>query len=440
MLRLYDTRHRRVEPVLPQGARSMRVYGCGPAAGRVTSLGDLRAGLLADLVRRVVERRGVRVVRCLGLTDLGRPPAGHGAEGRGRRDAFEAEALALNIHPPQHSPEVSETVGPVIEMIARLVERGHAYPASDGSVLFDATSFPSYGELSGNRLERLRPRAGEAGPRKRHPADWVLWRPTEEEPAWRAPWGRGVPGRHIGCSAMALRSLGERIDLHVGGIDLCFPHHENERAQSDAVTGHEVVAHWAHSGHLLFDGHELDGRAGGAPALGEVTRAGLDPLAVRLALLEHRHRGRLDLTWQALRVADATLRRWRSRVAGWAEAPSRPMPSGPVSAIEDAFDDDLDTPLALRLLRGLERDEAVAPGARLEAFLHLDRVLGLDLSCGIGRSENLPPGAAELLQRRPRAREAGDWAAADRLRAELAGLGVLVRDTPEGQDWSVRPS
>lgn len=438
MLRLYDTRHRRVEPIVPPGARSMRVYGCGPVAGHTVHLGDLRTGLLTDLVRRIAERRGVRVVVCLGFSDLGHPPP----DGSGRFEAFTADALALNIHPPERSPEVSETVGPVVEMIAKLIERGHAYPAPDGSVFFDAASFPSYGELSGNRPEELRPAVWEADPPKRHLADWVLWRPARDEPAWRAPWGRGVPGRHIGCSAMALHSLGERIDLHVGGIDLCFPHHENERAQSDAATGHEVVAHWAHSGHLLFEGREPYGHTSslGIPTLGEVTGAGLDPLAVRLALLGYRYRGRLNLTWETLRVADATLRRWRSRVAGWAESPSRPMPAGPVSAIENALDDDLDTPTALRLLRTLERDEAVAPGARFETFLHLDRFLGLDLASGIGRSPSLPPGAAELLQRRPRAREAGDWAAADRLRAELAGLGVLVRDTPEGQDWSVRPA
>lgn len=235
---------------------------------------------------------------------------------------------------------------------------------------------------------------------------------------------------------MSLRFLGEHIDLHTGGIDLRFPHHEDERAQSDSAAGHEVVRHWVHGEHLLFDGRKMAKSTGNMVLLGDVADAGLDPLAVRLALLEHRHRQQMNLTWDTLRAADKTLRRWRSRVAGWSESPSGPMPAERVAAIEAAFDDDLDTPTALRLLRELERDDAIAPGSRFEAFLHLDQVLGLDLSIDIGRSRSLPPGAAELLRQRDRARDARDWAAADRLRDELAALGVKIADTPEGQTWA----
>lgn len=238
---------------------------------------------------------------------------------------------------------------------------------------------------------------------------------------------------------MSLRFLGEHIDVHTGGIDLRFPHHEDERAQSDATAGHEVVRHWVHGEHLLFDGRKMSKSTGNVVLLKDVTDAGLDPLAVRLALLEHRHRQQMNLTWDTLRAADKTLRRWRGQVAEWSESPSGPMPADRVSRIEAAFDDDLDTPLALRLLRELERDGSISPGSRFEAFLHLDQILALDLSLDIGRSvrpKPLPGGAAELLERRSRARDAKDWAASDRLRDELAALGVKVVDTPEGQTWS----
>lgn len=459
MLRLYDTRHRQIEPVVPPGARSMRMYTCGPTVYRHAHVGNLRSYLLSDLIRRVCERNRVRVVVCRNITDVGHlvddaeiDPGGEDkilaqarAEGRTAleiarfyEDAFLADTSALNIRPPEYSPRATETIDPMVEMIAKLISKGHAYAVPDGSVFFDAASFPGYGEISGNRLDRLRPghRVEGVDPRKRFHADWALWKPSDREMAWETPWGRGFPGWHIECSAMSLRFLGEHVDVHTGGIDLRFPHHEDERAQSDAAAGHEVVGHWVHGEHLLFDGRKMAKSTGNVVLLSDVTAAGLDPLAVRLALLEHRHRRQMNLTWDTLRAADQTLRRWRSRVAGWAESPSRPMPVERVSRIEAAFDDDLDTPLALRLLRELELDDSATPGSRFEAFLHLDHILGLDLSADIGRSSGLPPGAAELLEQRLRAREAGDWAASDRLRDGLAGLGVRVTDTPEGQTWS----
>ncbi|MFI9594124.1 cysteine--tRNA ligase [Nonomuraea sp. NPDC052265] len=438
MLRIHDTRARQVEEI--SGGRAVRMYTCGPAPGRRAHLGDLRTYVLSDLVRRVLEGRRTRVVACRNVTDIppisGEPP---GSDPAGFHDAFRNDTAALNLRPPEHGPRSSETVDVMIELIARLVERGHAYAVPDGSVYFDVRTFPTYGEISGNRLDDLKPGHGiEAGhPRGRFHADWALWRPADGEQSLDAPWGRGLPGPHVECSAMSLRFLGERIDLHLGGVGLRFPHHEDERAQSDAATGHEVVRHWVHGEHLLFDGREMAGPAGNVVLLPDVVAAGLDPLAARLAFLEHHYRQRLDLTWDILRAADRTLRRWRARVAEWSESPSAPMASSYAGRVESAFDDDLDTPAALRILRELEREESVAPGSKFETFLHLDQVLALDLSTEIGKPRVLPAGAGELLAQRERALEANDWAAADRLRDELAELGVRVADTPEGQSWSL---
>jgi cysteinyl-tRNA synthetase len=360
-------------------------------------------------------------------------------------DAFRADLDALNIRPADYSPRASESIDLMIDLIARLIDSGHAYVA-DGSVLFDARSFRGYGELSGNRLTDLQPgyrSGGSVDASKRFHADWALWKPAagRTELVWPTPWGTGFPGWHTECSAMSLHYLGEHIDIHTGGIDLRFPHHENERAQSNAVTGHDVVRQWVHGEHLLFEGRKMAKSTGNVVLPSELTARGLDPLALRLAFLEHRYRQQMNLGWDTLEAADKTLRRWRERVASWACSPSAVMPSRYTDAVTAAFDNDLDTPTGLRTLRALERDESVPPGARFEAFAHLDQLLGLDLARDVGKptmAPQLPEGAAARLEARARAREAHDWPGSDRLRDELAALGVTVTDTPEGQSWTVR--
>ncbi|MGO9083549.1 MAG: cysteine--tRNA ligase [Streptosporangiaceae bacterium] len=467
MFRLYDTRHRAAQPVAGRGGR-LRMYACGPTVYRFAHVGNLRSYLLADLIRRNAGRRGATVTVCQNITDVGHladdsqiDPGGEDkilaqarAEGRSAldlarfyEDAFRADCAALNISPPDYAPRASESIELMIELIARLLEAGHAYAAGGGSVYFDARSFPGYGEISGNRLDDLRPGhrfAGGVDPAKRLHADWALWKgaPAGRELTWAAPWGTGFPGWHTECSAMSLHYLGEHIDVHTGGIDLRFPHHEDERAQSDAATGHEVVAHWVHGEHLLFDGRKMAKSTGNVVLLGDLAQRGLDPLALRLALCEHRYRQQMNLTWETLAAADKTLRRWRDRVAQWADSPSRPMPAQYAADIAAALDDDLDTPAALRLLRALERDATVPDGAKFETFAHFDRVLAVDLARDVGRprpAAELPAGAGELLSERAAARDHKDWAAADRLRDELAALGVAVTDTREGQQWALQP-
>lgn len=280
MLRLHDTLTRQVVPAAPTGARTLRVYTC--TAHETAGLADLRPALLADLVRRVAERAGLLVLACRNVSDL--------RDGEGA--SLDADALALNMRAPEHSPRTSETMGLVVELIGRLIERGHAYATPEGAVFFDAASYPAYGDISGTQ--------GSV-------SDWPLWEPRKDSTGngagavWHAPWGRGLPGRDIECSATPLRFLGTRFDLYVGAADLCFPHHERARAQSNAATGQEAAARWAHSGRLLFDGRPAG--TGDVVSLSGVAAAGLDPLAVRLALLQHHYRRPVDLTWDALRAA-----------------------------------------------------------------------------------------------------------------------------------------
>jgi cysteinyl-tRNA synthetase len=488
VFRLYDTLTRQAEEITPGGGPRrgglggglLRMYSCGPTVYRPAHVGNLRSYLLADLIRRNAEHRHhLTILTCQNITDVGHltdddtangGAAGDGAAGPAGEDkilaqaraegraplelarfyerAFLADCSALNLRPAEHSPRASEGIGLMTDMISRLIETGHAYPTPDGSVYFDARSFPGYGELSGNRLEDLRPghrTGGEIEAHKRFHADWALWKaaPEGRELTWPAPWGTGFPGWHTECSALSLHYLGDAIDIHTGGIDLRFPHHEDERAQSNSVTGHEVVRHWVHGEHLLFEGRKMAKSTGNVVLLSDLVSRGLDPLALRLAFLEHRYRQQMNLTWDTLSAADRTLRRWRELVAEWACSPSRPICAQLTDQIAGAFDDDLDTPSALRVLRRLEQDRQIPAGSKFESFAHADQLLGLDLAREVGRAPVRPPlpdGAQQRLDARQAARTAADWVTADRLRDELAALGVSVSDTAAGQEWTVRPA
>jgi cysteinyl-tRNA synthetase len=361
---------------------------------------------------------------------------------------FHDDCRALNIRPAERYPRASDCIELIVDLITRLIDNGNAYVGTDGSVYFDARSFPSYGAISGNRIEDLRAGhrqdAAELSAGKRFHADWALWKHAGEQRqmVWETPWGRGFPGWHIECSAMSLHYLGEHFDVHTGGIDLRFPHHEDERAQSESAVGHEVVRHWVHGEHLLADGRKMAKSTGNVVLVRDVVERGYDPLALRLFFLTGRYRQQMNLTWDAIAGADRRLRRWRTKVAEWAEAPSTAMCADYVQRLRDAFDDDLDTPSALVALGELERDDAIPAGSKFETFAWVDRVLGLDLARDVGKqpaaAADLPAGAAELLDRRAAARAAKDWATADALRDELAAAGVTVTDGPDGQSWSLR--
>jgi cysteinyl-tRNA synthetase len=465
MLRLYDTRTRRVEDIVPARPGDLRLYCCGPTVYRYAHVGNLRTFLLGDLIRRTAELRGLRVTMVQNITDVGhmvddegletvddKMLLSAGVEERGPMEvarfyeaAFHADLAGVGIRPAAEYPRASDSIGLMLDMIATLVEREHAYVGSDGSVFFDAASFPGYGAISGNRLDALRPGHrfdGGVDEAKRFHADWALWKRAGDrrQLVWDSPWGPGFPGWHIECSAMSLHFLGETIDVHTGGIDLRFPHHEDERAQSDCTVGREVVRHWVHGEHLLFEGRKMAKSTGNVVLLSDVVARGLDPLALRLAFLGSRYRTQVDLGWDGLVAADAQLDRLRTRVAGWAESPSRPMAEPYVSDVIAAFEDDLDTPRALQVLRRLERDTTVPDGAKFEAFAHVDQLLGLDLVRDVGRAPEpaaaLPAGAQDLLDERAAARSAKDWAESDRLRDALAALGVTVTDTAAGQTWA----
>lgn len=468
MLRLTDTRTRQHEEIAPASGRTLKLYACGPTVYRFQHVGNLRTFLLHDLIARVGETLhhwSTQVVQ--NITDVGHLADDTGIELSGEdkllmaareenKDPFEIarfyeaqfhdDCAALNIRPAERYPRASECIDLMVELISTLVDKGHAYVGTDGSVFFDARSFPSYGAISGNRLEELRAGhrsdATELSVGKRFHADWALWKyaGTQRQMVWDTPWGKGFPGWHVECSAMSLHYLGETFDVHTGGVDLRFPHHEDERAQSEAAVDHAVVRRWVHGEHLLAEGRKMAKSTGNVVLVRDVVERGYDPLALRLFFLTGRYRQQMNLTWDALAAADRRLRRLRAKVSDWAEQPSTAMCADYVQRLGDAFDDDLDTPTALVALGELEKDPEIPPGSKFETFAWVDRMLGLDLARDVGKPRDsggeLPGGAADLLEQRAAARAAKDFATADDLRDQLGTLGIVVTDTKDGQSWS----
>jgi cysteinyl-tRNA synthetase len=311
-------------------------------------------------------------------------------------------------------------------------------------VYYDIASFPAYGKLSRNTTDKLLAGSrGEVDRRKHHPGDFTLWKGAGEHrlQVWPSPWGPGFPGWHIECSAMSMSLLGDRFDIHTGGADNVFPHHEAEIAQSEGVTGHRVVSCWMHGGLLLLAGARMAKSAGNFFRISELEDQGLDPLAFRYLALQAKYRTKLNFTTDGLGGADRALSQLRERIADWSKDGADRIGADPAAfeaRFRAALADDLDLPTAMALVAELTRSD-VAPTGKASLLRGWDRVLGLDLD-RTAPTATLPDGASALLEARDRARTARDFVRADRLRDELAAMGVAVTDTAEGQRWVTRRS
>ena len=457
-LHIYDTLQRTVAPVLSRDGSTFRIYCCGPTVYRDAHVGNLRTFLLSDLVRRTLEFSGKKVQLVQNITDVGhmsedfeedkilsqsrleqRDPFAIARDYEGR---FHADLKSINVIPADAYPRASECIDMMIEHIKRLLELDFAYVGDDSSVYFDAAKFGDYGALSGNRLDALKPghryEYSEDGAKRFH-ADWALWKAAgnRTEMIWQTPWGPGFPGWHIECSAMSLHYLDGHVDLHIGGIDLRFPHHENERAQSNPLTGDEAVSLWLHGEHLLFEGRKMSKSAGNVVLLRDVIARGIDPLAVRMCFLENRYRSQMDLSWQSIEASFAWLQRMRARYQEWSDAKvaTTTHTQSSVAAIYRDFCDDLDTPRAMLKLRALEKSEEFSPGEKARIIEEVDSLFGLNLMAQQSDSD-LPAEAISLLEARIAARAARDFSRSDELRDQLAEMGIEVRDTSAGQSWS----
>lgn len=462
-LHLYETASRKVQKI---EGELIRIYSCGPTVYRDAHIGNMRTFLLTDLIRRTLALNGVETISVSNITDVGhmsenldgsdsgdkvleeaaRESVEPLAIARRYEDRFHRDLAALNILPADHYPRASENIPEIITAIEELIASGSAYCGSDGNIYFDARSADSYGYISGNKLDSLKPGhryeyTGDGG--KNFHADWALWKLAgkRSEMIWDSPWGAGFPGWHIECSAMSLNLLGDSVDIHVGGIDLRFPHHEDERAQTNALAGksagEEVVHNWIHGEHLLFEGKKMAKSSGNVLLVSDIAERGLDPLSLRLALLENRYRSQIDMTWQTITAADATLKRWRKAMALWGTGADVKFDP----EIHGYFMNDLETAKALLRLRAIEKDESIGSQDKRALFLFADQVLALDLNRTVGGDVvvELSAEAAALLEERVAARAAGNWAESDRIRDVLAEEGILVRDSKDGQSWELRP-
>ena len=450
MLRLYDTAKRAKVDFVPTVEGRVSMYVCGPTPYDVPHLGHGRKEVVFDTIRRYLLWRGFAVTYVSNVTDIEDKIISRAKE----EGTTESELVArfegtfrsafdrLNILRPDDEPRATEWISEMTDLIAQLVANGHAYVVEGQGVYFQVDTLPDYGALSHRTLEELLESAGarvDVDERKRAPVDFALWKTAKPgEPAWDSPWGPGRPGWHIECSAMSLKLLGDGFDIHGGGSDLVFPHHENEIAQAVGA-GHDFARYWMHNGMLTVDGEKMSKSLGNFTTLIDLLEKH-DPRAFRLLVLQTHYRKQMEIADKEVSDAEKALGRLDALARRVRADALESAPVGDVGPFREFMDDDFDTPAALAYVFELVRDTNVAldEGLRETAatgfatVVELAGVLGLELHAAAPEAD----GEIEaLVEAREAARRARDWAEADRVRAELSGRGIVVEDTARGPEW-----
>jgi cysteinyl-tRNA synthetase len=459
-IRLHDTLTDEVRPFVPLDGEQARIYSCGPTVYGPAHIGNFRSFLFADLLVRHLRWRGIPVTWVMNITDIDdkiiKGAAAAGVEIDELADRYLARFLedagTLGMTRPNVLPRATAHIPEIVDLIGTLLERGHAYRTDDGSIFFRIASWPAYGRLA--RLDPDQLRVGERVEADEYAKDdvrdFALWKaPKPGEPLWETAIGAGRPGWHIECSAMSMRHLGPSFDIHTGGIDLIFPHHEDEIAQSEAATGQPFVNTWLHCAHLQMSGSKMAKSSGNIARVQDLIEAGHSARAVRYSLISVHYRVGLNHSDESLSAAAAALERLDALVAALTEYHEERLddPALPdaLAAAREAFgaalDDDLGISPALAVLFELVRDLNRRIDGRSLSTRDAERALGLlrDLDQVLGLlpedADALDPESLALLEARAAARAARDWAASDRLRDELAERGVAVEDTRDGQRW-----
>ena len=461
-LALYDTLRREQVAFEPLEPEHVRMYTCGPTVHDYAHIGNLRTFLFEDMLRRVLEGRGYRVTQVMNLTDVDdkiiakAQAAGESIADYTRRytEAFFEDLATLRVERAEHYPTATGHITEMVALILRLEAAGHTYRTDDGSIWFRISSFPQYGKLSRIDLSGMRDGARVESDEydKEDPKDFALWkaaRPGEE--AWDTELGRGRPGWHIECSAMSMAYLGETFDVHTGGVDNIFPHHENEIAQSEAATGRPFARLWLHAEHLIVDGQKMAKSLGNFFTLRDLVERGYAPRAIRYLLLSVHYRQQLNFTFAGLDQAAASIDRLAAFARRLEELPRDGEPDPELAErsarageeLDAALDDDLNTSRALGVVfewvRDVNRalDEGQGSGADRPALLGV--LAGFDAVYAVLTPDpaelRVDAGVEALIAEREVARLERDWARADALRDRLAELGIVLEDTPAGPRW-----
>jgi len=461
MLRLKNTLTRTQEEFKPLDDRVVRMYACGPTVYDYGHIGNFRTFVAVDLLRRYLKYLGYSVIHVMNITDIEdkiiREMQAQGKTLTDFTEFYTAKFLEdidqLNIERPEILPRATDHIGEMVDLMKRLADGGHTY-TSEASLYFSIGSFPGYGRLSGLKVD-----GNVAGARvdvdeydKADARDFVLWKApkTADEPRWETPFGEGRPGWHLECSAMSMKYLGESFDIHCGGVDLIFPHHENEIAQSEAATGLPFVRYWFHAEFLQVEGEKMAKSKGNFFTVRDLVERGYSPMAIRYLLLSVPYRTQLNFTMEGLRAAESSLgrlRNFRRRVNEFSgEEISRARVQEIVGrareAFEAALDDDLNSSLALAAVMNLVRDINIVMDAGefgmgdrhqvLEQLGTIDSVLGI---LGAEESDMLEPQIEAKIEDRNAARRARNFALADQIRDELAAREIILEDTPQGTRW-----
>ncbi len=473
-LKIYNTLSRQLEEILPLEEGKIRMYSCGPTVYRYIHIGNLRTFTMADWIRRLLEYQGIEVIHVKNITDVGhmrREVVDQGEdkiEAQARKegksslqiaqfytDAFHADEDKLNILPAHVFPRATQHIPEMIAIIQKLLEKGIAYEVS-GNVYYDIKHFSDYGKLSGNLLENMMAGVHEGVDADRHNIeDFPLWKIAEpgREMAWDSPWGRGFPGWHIECSAMATRYLGEQFDIHTGGVDNIFPHHEDEIAQSEGASGHQYVNYWVHAQHLLADGQKMAKSTGNAYTREEIEARGFEAMALRYFYTTALYRSRLNFTFRALQAAQTSLERLRSHAYQlllqadseyvFSDAPLQHEEGHWRDAFINEVENDLNMPRAMAVVWAMLRSQE-SPTTKLRVLFDIDRILGFDLKTYLQSDQprkkfepaaylaTVPAPIATKVLTRADMRQHQDYQHADQLRQNLLRTGYEVRDTQQG--------
>jgi cysteinyl-tRNA synthetase len=459
-MKLHDTMAGAVREFEPLEPGHVRIYSCGPTVYGPAHVGNFRSFLFADLLVRYLRYKGLRVTWAMNLTDVDdkiiKTARAEGVSIGEISDRYSkmflSDMATMSMTVPDVMPRATQHIPQMVELIQKLLDRGNAYRTDDGSIFFRISSWPDYG-----RLARIDPEGMRVGERveadeygKDDVRDFALWKgPKPDEPSWETAIGQGRPGWHIECSAMSTAYLGQPFDIHTGGVDLIFPHHQDEIAQSEAATGQTFVRYWVHCAHLQMGGQKMAKSTGNIARIGETLESGISARALRLALISAHYRAPLSFGEDSLQAACSAVDRldavlsalaaYRSDCPDDASLPA--LLDGSRGAFEAALDDDLNISPALAALFDLIRElnrridartlSTADTGRAIDFIRDLDRVLAIAPAA----KESLEPELQKLLDERASARASKEWAASDRLRDVLAARGILVEDTRDGQRW-----